>query len=83
MEKIKVQNVRSGKISEITRIAWEQLKKGGHAKNFDVIENAPKKEIKFNVASPEPVQPVQPEQPVVEETEVQKPKAKTKKTTTQ
>jgi hypothetical protein len=45
-----------------------------------VIENAPKKEIKFNVASPEPVQP---EQPVVEETEVQKPKAKTKKTTTQ
>lgn len=80
MEKIKVQNVRTGKISEITRIAWEQLKKGGHAKNFDVIENAPKKEIKFNVASPEPVQP---EQPVVEETEVQKPKAKTKKTTTQ
>jgi hypothetical protein len=80
MEKIKVQNVRTGKISEITRIAWEQLKKGGHAKNFDVIENAPKKEIKFNVASPEPVQP---EQTVVEETEVQKPKAKTKKTTTQ
>jgi hypothetical protein len=80
MEKIKVQNVRTGKISEITRIAWEQLKKGGHAKNFDVIENAPKKEIKFNVASHEPVQP---EQPVVEETEVQKPKAKTKKTTIQ
>jgi hypothetical protein len=80
MEKIKVQNVRTGRISEITKIAWEQLKKGGHSKNFDVIENAPKKEIKFNVASPEPVQP---EQPVVEETEVQKPKAKTKKTTTQ
>jgi hypothetical protein len=68
MEKIKVQNVRTGRISEITK--------------FDVIENAPKKEIKFNVASPEPVQPEQPEQTVVEETKVQKPKVKSKKTTT-
>jgi hypothetical protein len=49
MEKIKVQNVKTGKVSEITKIAFEQLKKGGHAKNFDVLESGPKKEIKFNV----------------------------------
>jgi|688.fasta_scaffold1285297_2 hypothetical protein len=51
MEKIKVQNVKTGKVSEITKIAFEQLKKGGHAKNFDVLENAPKKQIKFNVTN--------------------------------
>jgi uncharacterized protein YjdB len=49
MEKIKVQNVKTGKVSEITKIAFEQLKKGGHAKNFDVLENAPKKQIKSNL----------------------------------
>lgn len=76
MEKIKVQNVRTGKVSEITKIAWEQLKKGGHAKNFDVIENAPKKEIKFNV-NPEPT--VQTEvEPSIEKTE-ETPVAKTRK----
>jgi hypothetical protein len=77
MEKIKVQNVRTGKVSEITKIAWEQLKKGGHAKNFDVIENAPKKQIKFNVVEPEPT--VQPEvETSVEQTE-ETPVAKTRK----
>jgi hypothetical protein len=77
MEKIKVQNVRTGKVSEITKIAYEQLKKGGHAKNFDVIENAPKKQIKFNVVESEPT--VQPEvETSVEQTE-ETPVAKTRK----
>lgn len=82
MEKIKIQNVRTGKISEITKIAWEQLKKGGHAKTFDVIENAPKKEIKFNVAKPEPVEETPSTESIEQpEEEIAKPKAKTKKTT--
>jgi hypothetical protein len=74
MEKIKVMNVRTGKVSEITKIAYEQLKKGGHAKDFDVLENAPKKEIKFNVATPEP----EPEHSIQEE-EVIVPKTKRNK----
>ena len=67
-------NVRTGKVSEITKIAFEQLKKGGHAKNFDVLENAPKKEIKFNVATPEPEHSVQ-EEVVVPKTRKNKAKA--------
>ncbi len=37
MEKIKVKDTRNGKVSTITRNAFNQLKAGGHAKHIDVI----------------------------------------------
>jgi hypothetical protein len=72
MEKIKVQNVRTGKVSEITKIAYEQLKKGGHAKNFDVLQDMPKKQIKFNVSSPVGEPEPEPEHSIQEEVVVPK-----------
>jgi hypothetical protein len=53
MEKIRIQNVRTGKVMEITKMAWEQLKIGGHSKIFDLIPSE-KPVIKFNVLKPEP-----------------------------
>lgn len=35
--KIKIRNVKTGKIAEITESAWRQLKAGGHSKNYDII----------------------------------------------
>jgi hypothetical protein len=80
MDKVKVQNVRTGKISEITRIAWEQLKKGGHAKNFDLIEAKPKPKINFKVEAEVDSKPeeVLSEGSVSEEIE-EKPKSKKSK----
>jgi hypothetical protein len=52
MEKIRIQNVKTGKVSEITKSAWDQLKRGGHSKNFDVIPTE-KKVVSFNVESKE------------------------------
>ena len=37
-QKIKIRDVKSGKISQITPEAWNQLKKGGFAKKFDVLD---------------------------------------------
>jgi hypothetical protein len=83
MERIRIQNVRTGKVMEITKMAWEQLKRGGHSKNFDVVANE-KTPIKFNVPkTPEP----EPENSIVDETEPESteqpetPKKRTRKTT--
>lgn len=80
MEKIRIQNVRTGRVMEITKMAWEQLKRGGHSKNFDVIPNE-KPAIKFNVPTPEPS--IEPEtiseEPTSESTE-STPKKRTRKT---
>lgn len=53
MEKIRIQNVKTGKIMEITKMAWDQLKRGGHSKNFDVVSNE-KPKIKINVPELKP-----------------------------
>jgi hypothetical protein len=83
MEKVRIQNVRTGKVMEITKMAWEQLKRGGHSKNFDVIPSE-KPVIKFNVPKPEPT--IEPEQTSEETTSEpiepieQTPKKRTRKT---
>jgi hypothetical protein len=41
MNKIKVLNVRTGKVSIMTKFAVDQLKKGGHFKNFEVLTDKP------------------------------------------
>jgi hypothetical protein len=50
MNKIKVLNVKTGKVSIMTKFAVDQLKKGGHFKNFEVLSDAPK-----TPAQPKPV----------------------------
>jgi hypothetical protein len=72
MEKIRIQNVKTGKVMEITKSAWDQLKRGGHSKNFDVVSNE-KPSIKFKVppTASKPEQPSNPEitneNPIVDE----------------
>jgi hypothetical protein len=50
MNKIKVLNVKTGKVSIMTKFAVDQLKKGGHFKSFEVLSDAPKA-----AAQPKPV----------------------------
>ena len=57
MNKIKILNVKTGKISFITRQAVEQLKKGGHFKQFEILDDH--KIIAPKVAAPLEVAPVQ------------------------
>ena len=54
MNKIKVLNVKTGKVSIMTKFAVDQLKKGGHFKNFEILSDKP---------TPIPVKP----KPVVNE----------------
>lgn len=39
MNKIKVLNVKTGKVSIMTKFAVDQLKKGGHFKNFEILSD--------------------------------------------
>jgi hypothetical protein len=39
MNKIKVLNVKTGKVVVMTKFAVDQLKKGGHFKNFEVLSD--------------------------------------------
>jgi len=41
MNKIKVLNVKTGKVSIMTKFAVDQLKKGGHFKNFEILSDKP------------------------------------------
>lgn len=50
MNKIKVLNVKTGKVSIMTKFAVDQLKKGGHFKNFEILSDSPK-----TPAQPKPV----------------------------
>lgn len=40
MNKVKVLNVKTGKVSIMTQFAVNQLKKGGHFKNFEILSDA-------------------------------------------
>ena len=46
-QKIRIQNVKTGKISEVTQFAWNTLKKGGKSKFFEVL-NKPSEPVKFS-----------------------------------
>jgi hypothetical protein len=52
MEKIRIQNIKTGKVSVITKTAWDLLRRGGNSKVFDVIPMA-EKPVKFNVPAEE------------------------------
>jgi len=39
MNKIRIVNVKTGKISEVTESAIRQLKSGGHFKNFEIVKD--------------------------------------------
>ena len=45
--KIKVLNVKTGKVSEITPMAWDIMKKTGRHKGFDIIDESGREKIKF------------------------------------
>jgi hypothetical protein len=47
MKKIKVINVKTGKVSEITHVAWDMMKKTGRHKQFDIIDESGREKIKF------------------------------------
>ena len=68
MEKIRIQNMKTGQVSEITKTAWDLLKKGGRSKVFDVIptQNEP---VKFVIPAEEKTTIVETvvESPIAEE----------------
>lgn len=39
MNKIRIVNVKTGKVSEVTENAIRQLKAGGHFKNFEIVND--------------------------------------------
>jgi len=41
MNKVKVLNVKTGKVSMLTKFAVDQLKKGNHFKDFEILTSAP------------------------------------------
>jgi hypothetical protein len=68
MEKIRIQNTKTGQVSEITKTAWDLLKKGGRSKVFDVIPNQ-HEPVKFVVPAEEKTMNVETvvESPIAEE----------------
>lgn len=52
MEKIRIQNIKTGKVSVITKTAWDLLRRGGHSKVFDVIP-MDKKPVTFQIPAEE------------------------------
>jgi hypothetical protein len=48
MNKIRIQNVKTGKVSEVTQFAWNALKKGGKSKFYEIL-NKPTEPVKFSV----------------------------------
>lgn len=46
-QKIRIQNVKTGKISEVTQFAWNTLKNGGKSKIYEIL-NKPTETVKFN-----------------------------------
>lgn len=61
MKKIRIQNIKTGKVSEVTEIAWRTLKRGNQGKFFDIIDK-PETKITFNA----PPQPAAPKHVVIE-----------------
>lgn len=66
MNKIRIQNVKTGKVSEVTQFAWNALKKGGKSKFYEIL-NKPTEPVKFSV--PTITKPVI-EEPKVDELEL-------------
>lgn len=67
--KIRIQNVKTGKIAEVTTFAWNTLKKGGKSKFYEIL-NKPSEPVKFSApkaAEPTIVEPVI-EEPETDET---------------
>jgi hypothetical protein len=67
MNKIRIQNVKTGKISEVTQFAWNTLKKGGKSKFYEIL-NKPSEPVKFS--APTMTKPVI-EEPTIEQPEVE------------
>jgi len=49
MKKIRIQNIKTGKVSEVTEMAWRVIKRGNQGKFFDLLE---KPESKITFAAP-------------------------------
>jgi hypothetical protein len=64
-QKIRIQNVKTGKIAEVTQFAWNTLKKGGKSKFYEIL-NKPSEPVKFS--APTITKPVVVE-PTVEQSE--------------
>jgi hypothetical protein len=64
--KIRIQNVKTGKVSEVTQFAWNTLKKGGKSKFYEVLNNPSL--AKFNPKA-------NPKQAVAEEIEDEQPQS--------
>jgi hypothetical protein len=62
-QKIRIQNVKTGKIAEVTQFAWNTLKKGGKSKFYEVL-NKPSEPVKFS--APTVTKPVVDEPKIVE-----------------
>ena len=65
-QKIRIQNVKTGKISEVTQFAWNTLKKGGKFKFYEVL-NKPSEPVKFS--APTVTKPVVEVEPTIVEPE--------------
>jgi len=69
-QKIRIQNVKTGKISEVTQFAWNTLKKGGKSKFYEIL-NKPSEPVKFSAPTITKPVVVEPEivEPEIEESE--------------
>jgi len=74
MKKIKVINVKTGKVSEITPMAWDIMKKTGRHKQFDIIDESAREKIKFT-PSPTPTPNKKTKKNVEVETPIQTPES--------
>ncbi len=72
MKKIKVINVKTGKVSEITPVAWDIMKKTGRHKQFDIIDESGREKIKF---TPTPTPSKKTKKNVEVETPIQTPES--------
>ena len=66
-QKIRIQNVKTGKISEVTQFAWNTLKKGGKSKFYEVL-NKPSEPVKFSAPKVAETKIVEAE-PIIDEPE--------------
>jgi len=74
MKKIKVINVKTGKVSEITPVAWDMMKKTGRHKQFDIIDESGREKIKFT-PTPSPTPTKKTKKNVEVETPIQTPES--------
>jgi hypothetical protein len=74
MKKIKVINVKTGKVSEITPVAWDMMKKTGRHKQFDIIDESGREKIKFT-PTPTPTPTKKTKKNVEVETPIQTPES--------